>query len=272
MTQVKAVHFSKMHGLGNDFMVINNLNQQLDISTWSIPTLANRHLGIGFDQLLVIEPSQGADFFCRIYNADGSEAEQCGNGLRCVARFIVENQLHNDSKLAIETIAGLFAIDITNYDQITVNMGIPKITADVIHLTVTHAPTLELTTLSIGNPHAVIQVTSIDAAWIEQAGPALSTHAHFPCGANIGFMEIVNRKHVRLRTFERGSGETWACGSNACATAITGILRGWLDHTVEIEFRYGVLKIKWEGENQPVFMTGPATLVFNGEYVLPSMP
>lgn len=257
-----------MHGLGNDFVVINNLNQHLDIAEFDIPKLANRYLGIGFDQLLVIEASQQADFFCRIYNANGSEAEQCGNGLRCIARFIIENQLHATRNFTIETIAGLFPVNVPNYDHITINMGIPKISAETIQLTLDAAITLDMTTLSMGNPHAVTKVSSLHEKWIDQFGIPLTTHSHFPHGANIGFMQIVAPNHVKLRTFERGSGETLACGSNACATAITGMLNGWLAREVDVEFKYGSLKIAWAGENAPVLMTGPADFIFNGEYLI----
>lgn len=268
---MNPVPFSKMHGLGNDFIIINNMSQALSIEKLSISTLANRYVGIGFDQLLVIEPSQKADFFCRIYNADGSEAEQCGNGLRCVARFIVENKLHASLKdaLTLETIAGLFSVSIPDYEHISISLGIPDIQSSLTGIRpMDQDVLLDMTYLSLGNPHAVIKIDSLTNSMIDRIGLGLTTHTQFPQGANIGFMEVINPEHVRLRTFERGSGETLACGSNACAAAVTGILNGWLTNRVEIEFKYGSLWIEWAGEGQPVRMTGPASLVFTGELLM----
>ena len=265
---MNPVPFSKMHGLGNDFIIINNINQTLPIKKLNIPELANRYIGIGFDQLLILEPSQKADFFCRIYNADGSEAEQCGNGLRCVARFIIENKLHASlkNKLTLETMAGLFSVSIPDYEHISIDLGNPDIQSTLTSIRpINQDILLNMTCLSLGNPHAVIKIDSLTDAMIDHIGPGLTTHTQFIQGANIGFMEVINPTHVRLRTFERGSGETLACGSNACAAAITGILNGWLTNKVEIEFKYGSLWIEWAGEGQPVRMTGPASLVFTGE-------
>ena len=265
MKQIPNLQFTKMHGLGNDFMVINAMQQLVTIDPTIITTLANRHMGIGFDQLLLIEAADEADFFCRIFNADGSEAEQCGNGLRCVARFIQEESLHKSPSFSIATISGIYPVHITDYDHIKVTMGTPDIQETLIELPITNeAGFLAASILNLGNPHAVIKVDSLDNAPIHRLAPAVASHTYFPEGVNVGFMQIINPTHIRLRTFERGAGETFACGSNACAAAIAGILNGWLNDSVTVEFRYGVLQIDWEKEKKMLHMTGPATRVYTG--------
>jgi diaminopimelate epimerase len=257
--------FTKMHGLGNDFMVINTLNQSIDLKQLPITTLSDRHVGVGFDQLLLIEKSKQADFFCRIFNADGSEAEQCGNGLRCVARFIHENGLYAGSTFSLETKAGVFPIDINDYDHIRVTLAAPNHAAQSVELSLPNQlGNLTVNVLSLGNPHAVIKVASLESTPINLLGPAISTHPHFPQGTNVGFMQIINPNHVRLRTIERGSGETHACGSNACAAALTGIKNGWLQSPVKVEFHYGELLIDWDDTKHLIHMTGPAARVFSG--------
>lgn len=258
------IHFTKMHGLGNDFIVVNSLSQSLNINQLDFHQLANRHIGIGFDQLLVIEPSQNADFFCRIYNADGSEAEQCGNGLRCVARYIHEEKINTNHKLRIETRAGVFPVEIKDYDHICVSMGAPQIQKNLVDLDLPDLESLPVSILSLGNPHAITKVTSIETTPIDVLAPKISVHSFFPEGVNIGFMEVINKHHIRLRTFERGVGETFACGSNACAAAVAGIVNGWLQTSVKIDFVYGSLEINWEGEGKPIKMTGPAARVYSG--------
>lgn len=263
------IHFAKMHGLGNDFMVINAFNQLFSLQQLPIEQLANRHIGIGFDQLLILETSKDADFFCRIFNADGSEAEQCGNGLRCVARFIHENKLHPATHFCIETKAGIFPVQINDYDHIRLILDAPNIQQTLTALTLNHdAQKVLLSILSTGNPHAIMKVESIDKILTHQLGSAISSHPVFPQGANVGFMQIMNAQHIRLRTFERGVGETFACGSNACAAVCAGIANGWLQQSVKVEFRYGCLFIEWGGIQQPVHMTGPATQVYTGEILL----
>jgi len=262
------IQFTKMHGIGNDFVVINSLNQTIDMKKLSIPRLANRHVGIGFDQLLLIERSHhSADFFCRIYNSDGSEAEQCGNGLRCVARYIHEEGIHANKLFSIETKAGIFPLEIHDYDRIRVSMGAPEIINNLVELTLPDQPSiLPMSILSIGNPHAITKVESLEATPVNILAPKISMHSLFPNGVNIGFMQIINQNHIRLRTFERGAGETFACGSNACAAAVAGITNGWLNEHVKVDFVYGSLEILWEGKDKPIHMTGPASKVYSGKF------
>jgi diaminopimelate epimerase len=256
-----------MHGLGNDFVIINSLTQTKDMQKSIIANLANRYTGIGFDQLLIIEPSQAADFFCRIYNADGSEAQQCGNGLRCVARYLHEEGMHANRQVSIETLAGIFPIVIHDYEHIRVCMGTPNIKEnDLIELQLTNPiNSIPVSILSLGNPHAITKVDTIDSITLENMAMQISTHSIFPEGVNVGFMQIIDKNHIQLRTFERGAGETLACGSNACAAVVAGITQGWLQQEVKVKFTYGSLTIAWEGDNQPVYMTGPATRVYSGD-------
>lgn len=264
----QKIKFCKMHGLGNDFVVIDAINQIISLKKIPIRILANRHLGIGFDQLLVIKKSHIADFACRIFNADGSEAEQCGNGMRCIARFVHEEKLIRKKSFSIATPCGRVHVKIQNYDAIQVNMGIPQPGLSTV-ISAKKWPGFRgnkqaLTTLSMGNPHAILQVPSLKNFPVGKIGSYLATHSLFPNGINVGFMEILNRKHIRLRTFERGVGETLSCGSNACAAVVAGIIHSWLDHCVKVELCYGNLHIEWQGENKPVLMTGPATRVYMG--------
>jgi diaminopimelate epimerase len=255
-----------MHGLGNDFMVIDGTKQLPTLSKTTIQQLSNRHTGVGFDQILIIEPSKTADFFCRIINADGSEAEQCGNGLRCVARYVVENKSHSANNLTIETKAGIFPIIIHSMDNICVSLPVPPADPATISLTLGTPPNqIQLNTLSLGNPHAITRVTNAADTPVALLGPEISAHSHFKNGANIGFMEVIDRAHIRLRTFERGAGETHACGSNACAATIVGIKQGWLDQRVNVTFRLGDLTIEWRGESEPIQMTGPAAMIYKGD-------
>lgn len=247
--------FTKMHGLGNDFVIVQDLPPVLDIAA-----LANRHTGIGFDQLLVVQASNKADFYCRIFNSDASEAEQCGNGMRCVARFVHEQGLTAKREFSIETLAGICQVFIQDYDHIRISMGQPKIQDALISL----EPGLELSSLSLGNPHAIIKVPALDAAILSQEA-SIAKHSYFPPqGVNLGFMQILDKQQVCLRTFERGAGETLACGSNACAAAVAGILNGWLQSPVRVNFSLGSLLIEWQGRGHVLYMTGPASHVFSG--------
>lgn len=272
---MQAIRFYKMHGLGNDFVVINTINQPFDLRKLNIATLADRHRGIGFDQLLLLGTSQIADFSCRIYNADGSEAEQCGNGMRCLGRFIHEQHLSDKPLIRLETRAGVIEITMTDYTAIQVNMGTPQFLA-LPQKEQLNIPNRQngaddfLEFLSLGNPHLLLKVQSINSAPVTELGAKLSTHPLFPEGTNVGFIEVVNPEHIRLRTYERGAGETLACGSNACAAAVAGIKNHLLKDHVQVELPYGNLWVSWAGKAAPVMMTGPATFVFSGEISIKS--
>jgi diaminopimelate epimerase len=266
-----------MQALGNDFVVIDGIKQDIDVNTTMIPQIADRHFGIGFDQLLLIQKSQHADFACRFFNADGSEAEQCGNGIRCVARFINEEGLSEETSLKIETKAGIVALKIHDFENIEAMMGIPifdpkkiPFSAEKIQksydISIDHPLSpLSIAVLSLGNPHAILSVDSIDDN-LPIAELSKKIAAYFPQGANVGFMQVINPKRIRLRTFERGVGETLSCGSNACAAVVAGILNNGLDNIVTVELSHGNLSIEWQGENKPVLMSGPAMRVFSGIY------
>lgn len=257
-----TIKFRKMQALGNDFVVIDTLSQSLNPAKFPIQKLSNHHTGIGFDQLLLIGSSDAADFSCRIFNADGGEAEQCGNGLRCVARYIHEKKLSDKKSLSIQTKAGIANITVHDFNHVEVNMGTPKFSPDA-QLAIDDK-TLSLSVISMGNPHAVMQVDSVKNFPVEKFGPLISTHKFFPQGVNVGFMEIVDRHHIRLRTYERGANETLACGSNSCASVVAGINMGLLDSPVTVELSLGNLSIEWLGNNSPVIMKGPAENVFDG--------
>ncbi|RLA09098.1 MAG: diaminopimelate epimerase [Gammaproteobacteria bacterium] len=268
--------FSKMHGLGNDFMVINNLDRHWQPVTDQIVAWADRHRGIGFDQLLVIEPATGsaagADFSYRIFNADGGEVEQCGNGLRCFARFVFDQGLTRNTALCVETVAGLYYPKLLDNGDVEVDMGEAQFAPEQIPFMAT-AELLEyplqvddesftIGAVAIGNPHAVLLVDDVDRAPVNKLGPLISKHPDFPNGVNVGFMQVVNRQQIRLRVFERGVGETLACGTGACAAAIIANRWGLTDRKIAIELRGGRLQIEWDGTT--VRMAGPATHVYDG--------
>lgn len=260
---METIKFHKMHGLGNDFIVIDGTAAPIDINQLSIPTLANRHIGIGFDQLLLIESSEVADFSCRIFNSDGSEAEQCGNGMRCVARYICEAKLKAQDHLTLETASGIVAVDIFDFDNIKVTMGVPEFQPS-LEIKI-HDQLIQLVNLSIGNPHAILHVESVANFPTSKFGQLISIHSAFPNGTNVGFLEVVTREHIRLRTFERGVGETFACGSNSCAAVVAGISNQLLDQKVKVELALGNLWVEWAGGQNPVILTGPSARVFSGE-------
>ncbi|SFM01448.1 diaminopimelate epimerase [Marinobacter zhejiangensis] len=274
--------FTKMHGLGNDFMVIDAISQPFRLQPELIRKLADRNFGIGFDQLLVVEPPgmPDVDFRYRIFNADGSEVEQCGNGARCFARFVRDNRLTNKKVIRVQTAKGVIELRIGREGLVTVNMGVPELEpaaipfdADAAQTTYTIAAgdqSFELSAVSMGNPHGVLVVDNVDDAPVETVGPLLESHPAFPARANIGFLQVVDRRHARLRVFERGVGETLACGTGACAAVVAGRLRGLLDERVEVVLPGGRLIIEWSGEGAPVMMEGPATTVFEGQLRLPS--
>ncbi|MDH2432765.1 diaminopimelate epimerase [Pokkaliibacter sp. MBI-7] len=271
------IRFTKMHGLGNDFMVLDLVTQRLSLSTEKVRELADRNFGIGFDQLLVVEPPSNPemDFRYRIFNADGSEVEQCGNGARCFARFVREKRLTGKREIAVETAKGIIHLFHTDDHQVRVNMGAPFLEpADIPFVADLRAATYsiaagssmyDISAVSMGNPHGVLVVDNVDTAPVLTLGPVLERHERFPAKANIGFMQILSRKEVRLRVFERGVGETIACGSGACAAVVAGRLRGLLDEQVSVHLPGGTLTIQWAGEGSPVWMTGPATTVFEGQ-------
>jgi len=269
------INFSKMHGLGNDFVVIDAVNQAIDLSEEQIRQLADRHYGIGFDQMLLVRPAQtGADFRYVIYNADGSEVSQCGNGARCFALFVKQKGLSDKSSIRVETGAGELVLNIDAENQITVDMGEPIFEPAIIPLNSAQrqslysveaaAVQLEFSAISMGNPHAVIEVDDLQQSDVEVLGAAMESHPIFPERANIGFSEIVNQHSLKLRVYERGAGETLACGSGACAAVVAGIQRGHLTSPVRVELAGGELTIAWQGEGQPVMMSGPASFVFDG--------
>ncbi|WP_020564745.1 diaminopimelate epimerase [Methylosarcina fibrata] len=270
------ITFTKMHGLGNDFVVIDAMTQQIALTPERIRKLADRHLGIGFDQLLLVEKpvSGNADFKYRIFNADGGEVAQCGNGARCFARFVRDKRLSDKDEIRVDTDSGQLLLRFDEDNLITVNMGVPRHTPAEIPLlaereaafytVVIDGRELSFGAVSMGNPHAVIQVPDVSAAPVAETGRILESHPLFPERANIGFMQIIDRNHIKLRVFERGAAETLACGSGACAAAVIGIERKQLDREVRVELPGGELKIAWAGRGKPVFMTGPAISVFEG--------
>ena len=271
-----TVNFAKMHGLGNDFMVIDNVTQEVALEREQIARWADRRTGIGFDQLLEIAPptDPDADFFYRIYNADGSQAEQCGNGARCIARYARYRGLTPKTELVFQTTAQPIRTVLLD-DAVRVDMGVPSILpADVPYvpedgeeLSITIEADdgmLAVTPVSVGNPHGVIFVDDVATAPVEEIGAALTRHPRFPEGANIGFCQVVDRGFVRLRVFERGVGETRACGTGACAAAIAGVLQEKLDPRVKVSLLGGKLRVHWPGPGEAVSMTGPTSLVYEG--------
>ena len=282
--------FTKMHGLGNDFVVLDGIHQKLDLTQAQWKALADRHFGIGADQILVVEKPQGdADFRYRIFNSDGGEVEQCGNGARCFVRFVHDKGLTAKRAIRVETLGGLIEPRLEDDGMVTVDMGVPQFAPDSLPfdaraaekaeeahgywLSVGSAEELQRVNLgivSMGNPHAVQVVADVDTAPVATQGPLIEGHAAFPKRVNAGFMQVLSPTHIRLRVYERGAGETLACGTGACAAVVTGIERGLLarDTAVRVDTRGGALSIRWAGPGTPVLMTGPAVAVFEGEVTL----
>jgi diaminopimelate epimerase len=266
-----------MHGLGNDFVVIDACSQQVTLTPQQIRRIADRHFGVGCDQLLLVEPATvpDADFRYRIFNADGGEVEQCGNGARCFVRFVHDHGLTANREIRVQTAGGLIAPRLETDGLVTVDMGPPRFAPATIPFAadeeaLTYAlevddRTLTISALSMGNPHAVQIVDDVTTAPVASLGPLIEVHPRFPQRVNAGFMQIVDAHHIRLRVFERGSGETLACGTGACAAAVAGIRLGLLQSPVRVATRGGELVIRWDGGNAPVWMTGPAATVFEGE-------
>ncbi|HEX8987578.1 MAG TPA: diaminopimelate epimerase [Rhodocyclaceae bacterium] len=275
------IRFTKMHGLGNDFVVLDAVNQAFVPSAAQVRFLADRHFGVGCDQLLVVEkPGQpGVDFRYRIFNADGGEVEQCGNGARCFVRFVHDHGLSPKREIRVETKSGIIAPRLEANGEVTVDMGVPRfqpaeipfagVSDDPVQLLHVGGRDIEVGVVSMGNPHAVQVVCDVDTAPVADSGPLIERHERFPQRVNAGFMQVVGRHAIRLRVYERGAGETLACGTGACAAVVSGIRRGLLDSPVEVQTRGGMLSIAWSGPGTPVLMTGPATLVFEGEIDIP---
>jgi len=261
---IDSIEFTKMHGLGNDFIIINCLNQTIKVETFPFTEYANRNIGIGFDQLLLIEPSKNADFFCRIFNADGSEAQQCGNGLRCVARYLHESGLTSKNTFSLETKAGIFPVQIHDYDHIQIQLNIPTVQEPLLKLD-KDLSDFAISIISVGNPHAILKVKDIQSIDADILARKIAALSYFPDGVNVGFMQVKSPDHICLRTIERGTGETLACGSNACAAVVSGIINNWLDKKTTVELTHGNLTVEWQSEQEPVIMTGPAVKVFEGK-------
>jgi len=269
--------FTKMHGLGNDFVVLDALIRPLNLSAEQIRRLADRHLGVGCDQVLQVEPPRlsDTDFYYRIFNADGGEVEQCGNGARCFVRYVRDRGLTTKSEIRVGTLAGVIVPRLEENGEITVDMGVPQFEPARIpfeaparattYLLDVDGRRLEVSALSMGNPHAVQVVPDIERAPVATEGPLIERHPRFPQRTNAGYMQIVGRRRILLRVYERGAGETLACGSGACAAVAAGVARGLLDREVTVVTRGGDLGISWAGADAPVLMTGPAVAVFEGE-------
>lgn len=277
----KTLAFTKMHGLGNDFVVIDAVRQDIQLTEAQVRYLADRNFGVGCDQLLVVEPARapGVDFRYRIFNADGGEVEQCGNGARCFARFVFDQGLTDKREIRVETKNGIITPRLEADGNVTVDMGVPVLNpADVPFISDSDAwvqpldvagTAVAITAVSMGNPHAVQVVADVDTAPVAGQGPLIERHPRFPARVNAGFLQIVDEHRVRLRVFERGAGETLACGTGACAAVVAGILRELVVSPVSVETRGGELSIAWNGVGTPVMMTGPAVTVFSGSLVLP---
>ena len=279
------LRFTKMHGLGNDFVVFDGVRQRVALNAAQLRAMADRHFGVGCNQILLVEPAQtaAADFRYRIFNADGGEVEQCGNGARCFARFVRDRGLSDKRAIKVETLAGVIALNVEPDDRVTVDMGPPVFEPSRIPFITTSASIVEplqvgetevqISALSMGNPHAVQIVDDVDIAPVATQGPLIERHARFPQRVNAGFMQIVDQHRIRLRVYERGAGETLACGTGACAAVVAGIRRGLLESPVAVQTRGGELTIAWAGIDNPdpmesVYMTGPAETVYEGEIIV----
>ena len=272
--------FTKMHGAGNDFVVIDGVHQHISLTPEQLRLLADRHFGVGCDQILLVEKSQNkeADFRYRIFNADGGEVEQCGNGARCFVRFVHDQKLTGKREIVVETKSGLIVPRLEEDGRVTVNMGAPIFeaaripfvdgTEQVNEALEVSGVTLHISALSMGNPHAVQVVDDVESVNVATLGPLIEQHRRFPKRVNAGFMQVVDRHNIKLRVFERGAGETLACGTGACAAVVAGIRLGLLHSPVHVLTHGGALGVAWDGVGQPVMLTGPAITVFDGEITL----
>jgi diaminopimelate epimerase len=278
--------FTKMHGAGNDFVVIDAINQQVEFTPEQWRRLGDRRFGVGADQILVVERPAvpGVDFRYRIFNSDGGEVEQCGNGSRAFVRFVVDKGLTRERSIRVQTMSGIIAPRLEDDGSVTVDMGAPRLEPAEVPFDragLSGQPEARdtlwplalpgagqdvfVSVVSMGNPHAVQVVDDVDTAPVLETGPLIETHPRFPKRVNAGFMQVVDRHHIRLRVFERGAGETLACGTGSCAAVVAGVRRGLLDSPVRVSARGGELSIAWAGEGQPVYLSGPAVTVFEGE-------
>jgi diaminopimelate epimerase len=277
-----TLRFTKMHGLGNDFVVLDGIAQRVDLSPEQLRLLADRRFGVGCDQVLVVERARTpeADFRYRIFNADGGEVEQCGNGARCFVKFVRDHGLTRKRKIRVETAGGIIAPELDAGGEVTVDMGVPRFAPSEIpfdaeseapvHSLDVDGERIEISVVSMGNPHAVQVVSDVDAAPVTTQGPRIERDPRFPQRVNAGYMEVMDRATIRLRVWERGVGETPACGTGACAAVVAGIRRGLLDRAVRVGTRGGWLAIAWAGPGAAVMMTGPAATVFEGEWEVPA--
>jgi diaminopimelate epimerase len=273
-----TLRFTKMQGQGNDFVVLDGVRQSVELDQEAVRRIADRHFGVGCDQVLIVEPPRDAshDFRYRIYNADGGEVEQCGNGARCFARFVLDEGLTDKREIAVETAAGVIRPKIEDSGQVTVDMGAPRFDPRDVPFIASQEPAIQheirvasipvqVSVLSMGNPHAVQVVEDVERAPVTTQGPLIERHPAFPQRVNAGYMQPLSRSHVKLRVWERGAGETLACGTGACAAVVAGIRLGLLDNDVRVTTRGGDLRIRWNGDDGPVMMTGDAVRVFEGE-------
>lgn len=268
--------FTKMHGLGNDFIVVNALEKPFSLTRDEIRALAHRRFGIGFDQVLIVEPASvdGAEFDYRIFNADGGEVENCGNGARCFARYVCDQGLTQSRQITVQSGAGLMRLSIEDDGQVTVQMETPQFQPALVpfvaeaesssYLIDVGGIEIEAGVVAVGNPHVVLVVDDVEHCQFEQLGPQLERHERFPNRVNVGFMQRIDRDEIKLRVFERGVGETMACGTGACAAVVTGINRGLLDREVTVHLAGGDLRVGWPDNNKPVAMTGPCETVYEG--------
>ncbi|AXM97474.1 diaminopimelate epimerase [Pseudomonas plecoglossicida] len=271
------LRFTKMHGLGNDFMVLDLVSQHAHIQPKHAKQWGDRHTGIGFDQLLIVEAPNNpeVDFRYRIFNADGSEVEQCGNGARCFARFVLDKRLTAKKRIRVETKSGIIVLDVQNDGQVSVDMGPPRfVPGEIPFVADEHALSYPLevdgqvhsiAAVSMGNPHAVLRVDDVRTAPVHTLGPKIEHHPRFPQRVNAGFIQVIDRHRANLRVWERGAGETQACGTGACAAAVAAISQGWMDSPVSLDLPGGRLNIEWAGPGKPVLMTGPAVRVYEGQ-------
>ncbi len=278
--KAQCIEFTKMHGLGNDFVVIDATKKPAELSPEQCQKIADRHFGVGCDQILLIEPArdQNCDFYYRIFNADGSEVEQCGNGARCFAIFVRSKGLTDKAIIDVGTMSGTIQLKIEDNDMVRVDMGSPILEPERIpfiadqqqatYSVELNGEEITLGAVSMGNPHAIIIVDDVEKAPVAKIGSAMEQHPRFPQRVNVGFMQLIDRTNIRLRVFERGTGETLACGSGACAAVVSGIIQGVLDPRVQVTLPGGNLMIEWEGKGQPVLMSGPAATVFEGRIEL----